>query len=103
MDIKTKITLPKPTYSNLQEDESLKVYKEKLLGQGTVIVDEKNPSRVIVRSVELLFDGKDSQSFDLSDPKKLLNSDLSVNIKEGSNYRLSFSFHVQREIASGLQ
>ncbi|CAL2049922.1 CBN-RHI-1 protein [Caenorhabditis brenneri] len=85
-----------------QEDESLKVYKEKLLGQGTVIVDAANPSRVIVRSVELLIDGKNSQSFDLSDPAKLLNSDLSVSIKEGSNYRLSFAFHVQREIASGL-
>lgn len=87
----------------LQEDESLKVYKAKLLGQGTVIVDEKNPLRVIVRSVELLINGKTAQSFDLSDPAKLVNSDLSVSIKEGSNYRLSFAFHVQREITSGLQ
>ncbi|CCD63475.1 putative rho GDP-dissociation inhibitor [Caenorhabditis elegans] len=85
-----------------KEDESLKVYKAKLLGQGTVIVDEKNPLRVIVRSVELLINGKTAQSFDLSDPAKLVNSDLSVSIKEGSNYRLSFAFHVQREITSGL-
>ncbi|CAI2356909.1 unnamed protein product [Caenorhabditis sp. 36 PRJEB53466] len=85
-----------------KEDESLKVYKQKLLGQGTVIVEANNPLRVIIRSVELLIDGKKTESFDLSDPAKLLNSDLSVSIKEGSNYRLRFAFHVQREIASGL-
>lgn len=90
-------------WHHLQEDESLMVYKQKLLGQGTVIVDANDPRRVIIRSVELLIDGKKVESFDLSDPKKLLNSDLTVSIKEGSNYRLRFAFHVQREIASGLQ
>uniref|UniRef100_A0A1I7TIG4 RHO protein GDP dissociation inhibitor n=1 Tax=Caenorhabditis tropicalis TaxID=1561998 RepID=A0A1I7TIG4_9PELO len=73
-----------------KEDESLKVYKEKLLGQGTVIVDEKNPLRVIVRSVELLIDGK------------TLNRLISRIHRNFSTRTCLFAFHVQREIASGL-
>ncbi|CAB3400086.1 unnamed protein product [Caenorhabditis bovis] len=83
-------------------DESLKVYKEKLLGQGNVVIDPNDPRRVLVRSVELMIEGKDPVVLDLSDPTKLKTSEMSLTIKEGSNYRLKFSFHVQREIASGL-
>lgn len=44
-----------------QEDESLKKYKEALLGQatkGNVVVDESNPNRVLVKSLTLLSPGR---------------------------------------------
>ncbi|CAI5455908.1 unnamed protein product [Caenorhabditis angaria] len=84
------------------EDESLKKYKQQLLGQGTVVVDENDPRRVLVKNVELMIEGIKNEVLDLSDPKKVETSDLSLSIKEGSTYRLKFTFHVQREIASGL-
>jgi len=56
-----------------QEDESLKKYKEQLLGgalsTGQVIVDESNPSRVIVKSLSLIVDGRPDTVIDLSGGK----------------------------------
>ena len=52
-----------------QEDESLKKYKESLLGNAisnVVIVDENNPKRVIVKSLALLVDGRPDLIIDLS-------------------------------------
>jgi Rho GDP-dissociation inhibitor/dynein assembly factor 5 len=52
-----------------KEDESLKKYKEALLGNATkdeVIVDPTDPNRVIVKSLALLADGRPDVVLDLS-------------------------------------
>lgn len=52
-----------------KEDESLKKYKEALLGNATkdeVIVDQTNPNRVIVKSLGLMVDGRPDVVLDLS-------------------------------------
>ena len=58
-----------------QEDESLKKYKEQLLGgalgTGQVVVDENNPSRVIVKALTLVVDGRPDTVIDLSGGKIL--------------------------------
>lgn len=54
-------------------DESLKKYKESLLGSAissVVIVEPENPSRVIVKSLSLLVDGRPDVTIDLSKGKR---------------------------------
>jgi hypothetical protein len=49
-------------------DESLKKYKEKLLGansDGAAIVDQANPSKVIMKKLSLIADEKVMRSIDL--------------------------------------
>lgn len=52
-----------------KEDESLQKYKKTLLGQATtdrVVVEPDNPSRVIVKRLALLVDGRPDVVLDLS-------------------------------------
>lgn len=52
-----------------QDDESLKKYKESLLGNAisnVVVVDQSNPNRVIVKSLALVVDGRPDMTIDLS-------------------------------------
>ncbi|KAI5631319.1 RHO protein GDP dissociation inhibitor domain-containing protein [Phthorimaea operculella] len=52
-----------------QEDESLRKYKEKLLGeaqQGAIIVDANDPRKVIVKKLALCVEGRDDVELDLS-------------------------------------
>lgn len=52
-----------------QDDESLKKYKESLLGSAisnVVIVDQNNPNRVIVKSLALVVEGRPDMIIDLS-------------------------------------
>ncbi|KAF0308549.1 Rho GDP-dissociation inhibitor 2 [Amphibalanus amphitrite] len=88
------------------EDESLRKYKATLLGQATagevVIVDESNPSRVIVRRLALVVEGRDDVVLDLSGDLETLKSQT-ITIKEGIQYRLRIEFHVQRDIVTGLR
>lgn len=88
-----------------QDDESLKKYKESLLGSAvasTVIVDEGNPSRVIVKSLALVVDGRPDMTIDLSKDLETVKKQAIV-IKDGIQYRLRISFFVQREIVTGLK
>jgi len=88
------------------EDESLKKYKEALLGHATsneVIVDPTNPNRVIVKSLALVVDGRADVVLDLS-PGNLENVRKKVfTIKEGIHYRIRIDFYIQREIVTGLK
>lgn len=55
-----------------QDDESLKKYKESLLGTAIaneVIVDSTNANRVIVHSLALLVDGRPDMMIDLTTGK----------------------------------
>lgn len=52
-----------------QDDESLKKYKESLLGSAVsnvVVVDEANPNRVIVKSLTLVVEGRPDVTIDLT-------------------------------------
>ncbi|KAL3081317.1 hypothetical protein niasHT_039794 [Heterodera trifolii] len=82
-------------------DESLKKYKEQLLGEnasGPVLVEPDNPKNVLVRRISLVSDDQVKHSMDL--PAK---GDFVFCVKEGCTYRIRFEFVVQREIICGLK
>lgn len=88
-----------------QEDESLKKYKEALLGQATkaaVIVEPSNPNRVIVKSLALIVEGRDDVLLDLTGNLDTLKKKV-FTVKEGIHYRIRIDFYVQREIVTGLK
>jgi len=89
-----------------QEDESLRRYKEALLGAataGNVIVDESDPRRVIVKKLALVVDGMADKELDLTGDLSELKKQNKIRIKEGITYRLRIDFMVQREIVHGLK
>lgn len=72
-----------------QNDESLKKYKESLLGSAVsnvVIVEPDNPKKVIVKSLTLLVEGRPDMKIDFStgisykSPRKLLTNKLFMQI-----------------------
>merc|ERR1712021_97260 len=67
-------------------DESLRKYKEALLGGGAAAAGDSR--RVVVKKIELPADELKKQSF---------------TIKEGADYQLHFFFKVNNEILSGLR
>lgn len=88
-----------------KEDESLQKYKEALLGQAikeAVVVDPSNPSRVIVKNLALVVDGRPDVLLDLTDDLENLKKKVFV-VKEGIQYRIRIDFYVQREIVTGLK
>jgi Rho GDP-dissociation inhibitor len=106
-----------------QDDESLRKYKETLLGQaqtGPIIVGESlwhfpgqvwhaiavsehdNPKKVIVKKLVLVVPDRPEISLDLSGDLSQLKKETFV-IKEGVSYRIRIEFIVQREIVHGLK
>jgi Rho GDP-dissociation inhibitor len=86
-------------------DESLKKYKETLLGgvlSGNVIIDEKNPNKVIVQKLSLLVEGRDEVFIDLTKPKEEITKE-SFTLQEGCKYQIKIYFLVQRDIVVGLK
>lgn len=87
------------------EDESLKKYKEQLLGSDNPIgleIFPEDPRKVIVQKLALLVDGRPDETLDLTgDLAKLKKSP--IVIKEGCNYKIQIFFYVQREIVAGLK
>ncbi|XP_031355524.1 rho GDP-dissociation inhibitor 1 isoform X1 [Photinus pyralis] len=88
-----------------QEDESLRKYKQALLGQaesGTVIVEPDDPRKVIVKKLVLVVADRPEVSLDLTgDISKLKKETFAI--KEGISYRIRIEFIVQREIVHGLK
>ncbi|XP_059160376.1 rho GDP-dissociation inhibitor 1-like [Physella acuta] len=87
------------------EDESLRKYKETLIGaglQGQRIVDESNPNKVIIQKLSLLAEGRDEISIDLTLPKEEIKKQC-FTLKEGCKYQIKIYFFVQRDIVSGLR
>ncbi|XP_023243150.1 rho GDP-dissociation inhibitor 1-like [Centruroides sculpturatus] len=86
-------------------DESLRKYKEALLGQATkdiIIVDPSTPKHVLVRKLALIVEGRPDIELDLSGDLETLKKKTFV-IKEGIQYRIRIDFYVQREIVTGLK
>jgi len=88
-----------------QDDESLRKYKELLLGEstaGAAIVEPDNDKRVLVRRLALVVDDREDHVLDLTGDLTALK-DKSFTIKEGISYNIRIDFHVQREIVTGLK
>jgi len=88
-----------------KEDESLRKYKEILLGDGAkeaVVVEPNNPRKVIVKKLALVVPGRDDLQLDLTGDLTQLKKQVFV-IKEGVQYRIRIDFIVQREIVHGLK
>lgn len=89
-----------------QEDESLRKYKEALLGQaqtGAIVVAEPdNPKKVIVKRLVLIAADRPEIALDLTGDLSKLKKETFI-IKEGVSYRIRIEFIVQREIVHGLK
>ena len=105
----TETNFARPAEKTIQEivnadagDESLRNYKEKLLGTAAisdaVVVRPDNPEKVIVTNISLLSDGEVKRSMDLP-----ARDDFSLAVKEGCIYHIRIQYYVQREIVSGLR
>ncbi|KAG0728998.1 Rho GDP-dissociation inhibitor 1 [Chionoecetes opilio] len=88
-----------------ENDESLRKYKETLLGSsaaGAIVVDPGNSKRVLVRKLVLLAEGQPEKELDLTGNLEVLK-DAAFTIKEGISYKIRIDFHVQREIVTGMK
>ncbi|XP_060521503.1 rho GDP-dissociation inhibitor 2 [Cylas formicarius] len=88
-----------------QDDESLRKYKETLLGQakaGPIVVEPDNPRKVIVKRLVLVVADRPELSLDLTRDLSKLKKET-FTIKEGVSYRIRIEFIVQREIVHGLK
>lgn len=87
------------------EDESLRKYKEALLGEAQaekIIFDPSDTRKVIVKKLALLVADRDPMELDLTGDLSKLKKNVFV-IKEGIQYKLRIDFIVQREIVHGLK
>lgn len=87
------------------EDESLRKYKEALLGEAQaekIVFDESDPRKVIVKKLALLVADRDPMELDLTGDLTKLKKNVFV-IKEGIQYKIRIDFVVQREIVHGLK
>lgn len=88
-----------------QEDESLRRYKEALLGAAQaekIIVDANDTRKVIVKKLALVVEGRDDMELDLTGDLSQLKKQVFI-IKEGVQYKVRIDFVVQREIVHGLK
>lgn len=87
------------------EDESLRKYKEALLGEAQaekIVFDESDSRKVIVKKLALLVADRDPMELDLTGDLTKLKKNVFV-IKEGIQYKIRIDFVVQREIVHGLK
>nr|CAG4635099.1 EOG090X0EJY [Alona affinis] len=88
-----------------QEDESLRKYKETLLGNAiteSIIIEPNNPKKVLVKKLVLVSEGQTEKTLDLSGDLSKLKDTVFI-IKEGVQYRIRIEFFVQQEIVTGLK
>ncbi|KAG8317431.1 hypothetical protein J6590_026581 [Homalodisca vitripennis] len=88
-----------------KEDESLRKYKETLLGEAgerKIIVDESDERKVIVKRLALCVNDRPDVELDLTTDLNELKKQVFI-IKEGVSYRIRIDFIVQREIVHGLK
>jgi len=87
-----------------QDDESLVMYKKKLLGEAAALdVDPSVPNVVVEKFIIMFKDESHPQVvLDLVGDISKLKETKTV-IKEGTEYRLKIVFKVNREIVAGLR
>jgi len=87
------------------DDESLRKYKEALLGSQAadkIIVEANNPKNVIVKRLALLVADREDMVLELDSDLTQLKKQPFI-IKEGIQYKIRIDFFVQREIVHGLK
>ncbi|XP_075911736.1 rho GDP-dissociation inhibitor 1-like isoform X2 [Petromyzon marinus] len=84
------------------EDESLRKYKEKLLGGGAVTHDPSVPNLQVTRLTLICSTAPEPLTLDLTGDLEAFKKQAFV-LKEGVEYRIKISFKVNREIVSGLR
>jgi len=88
-----------------QEDESLRKYKEALLGNAVseqIVIEPNNPEKVLVRKLVLVSEGQPEKVLDLTGDISKLKKKVFC-IKEGVQYKIRIEFFVQHEIVTGLK
>ncbi|XP_016297212.1 rho GDP-dissociation inhibitor 1-like isoform X2 [Sinocyclocheilus anshuiensis] len=85
-----------------QEDESLRKYKEALLGSCNVIADPSAPNVQVTRLTLMCETAPAPLTLDLQGDLESFKKQSFV-LKEGVEYRIKISFKVNKEIVSGLK
>ncbi|XP_048411135.1 rho GDP-dissociation inhibitor 1 [Stegostoma tigrinum] len=109
LDEESTVTYKAPAQKTLEEieeldkdDESLRKYKEVLLGNRSKIVDPNVPNVQVTRLTLVCACAPQPLELDLTgDVEKLKNN--SFALKEGVEYKIKISFKVNKEIVSGLK
>eukprot|EP01118_Nematostelium_gracile_P013632 TRINITY_DN5174_c0_g1_i1.p1 TRINITY_DN5174_c0_g1~~TRINITY_DN5174_c0_g1_i1.p1 ORF type:complete len:225 (+),score=72.08 TRINITY_DN5174_c0_g1_i1:55-675(+) len=90
------------------EDESLRKYKEALLGKAAnnVFSPKDDPRRVVITELKVTCEGRPGGDivYKLESKDAIAKlKDTPFTLKEGCHYKISVSFRVQHEIVSGLK
>uniref|UniRef100_H0YZ76 Rho GDP-dissociation inhibitor 1 n=1 Tax=Taeniopygia guttata TaxID=59729 RepID=H0YZ76_TAEGU len=85
-----------------KDDESLRKYKEALLGAVTVTADPNAPNVVVTKLTLVCATAPGPLELDLTGDLDSYKKQAFV-LKEGVEYRIKISFRVNREIVSGLK
>ncbi|XP_075947289.1 rho GDP-dissociation inhibitor 1-like [Anarhichas minor] len=85
-----------------QDDESLRKYKQALLGQGNSEADPEVPNVQVTRMSLICETAPDPLVLDLQGDLEAFKKQAFV-LKEGVEYKIKISFKVNKEIVSGLK
>ncbi|XP_068120461.1 rho GDP-dissociation inhibitor 1 [Hyperolius riggenbachi] len=85
-----------------QDDESLRKYKEALLGSVPAAVDPCAPNVVVTKLTLVCAEAPGPLQLDLTGDLQKFKKE-SFYLKEGVEYRIKISFKVNKEIVSGLR
>ena len=89
------------------EDESLRRYKESLLGKlDDSVSPSDDPRRVVIKKLVIIFEDRPEGNLEFSmetDADAAALKNAAIVFKEGCNYKIQVNFKVQHEIVSGLK
>ncbi|XP_060700749.1 rho GDP-dissociation inhibitor 1 [Hemiscyllium ocellatum] len=109
LEEESTVTYKAPAQKSLQEieeldkdDESLRKYKETLLGNRTKIVDPNVPNVQVTRLTLVCAAAPQCLVLDLTGDVDKLKKHTFV-LKEGVEYKIKINFKVNKEIVSGLK
>ncbi|XP_071772150.1 rho GDP-dissociation inhibitor 1-like [Centroberyx gerrardi] len=85
-----------------KDDESLRKYKEALLGAGAAEVDPNIPNVQVTRLTLVCESSPTPLTLDLQGDLESIKKESFI-LKEGVEYKIKISFKVNREIVSGLK
>eukprot|EP00026_Physarum_polycephalum_P016449 Phypoly_transcript_17359.p1 GENE.Phypoly_transcript_17359~~Phypoly_transcript_17359.p1 ORF type:complete len:198 (+),score=30.93 Phypoly_transcript_17359:171-764(+) len=90
-----------------QEDESLRKYKESLLGkQAEHAAPSDDPRKVVIKEMRVIFEDRPEGDivYTLDSKEELANmKHHPFVLKEGTHYKIRVTFKVQHDIVSGLK
>ncbi|MES1918132.1 hypothetical protein MHBO_000148, partial [Bonamia ostreae] len=81
--------------SNFMTDESFQRYKERLIKNENLIIDEKNPDSFILKKITIIVEDEEKFNFEPSQKIHFI-------LKEKSVYRIKIHYNVQRQIIDAL-